>query len=551
MIDQVEELFRKHPRPKFSGWHRLSLAERVALMGAEFWQQLMALLSATAVLLLLRSWLFLARPAQMPPPGNWLTWVIQAGRGFGKTWTGANWVNEMARKNPGGTGAIVGRSWKDVRQTMVEGPSGILKTAQPDFRPIWKPNLGELRYPNGCVVYCYAATEPDQLRGPNLAFAWCDEYAAWAYPWEAIENLWDTLRGCDEPRCLVTTTPRAHKAMTDLLAKASTVVTHGSSLDNAANLPASYLRDRAAARGTARYDQEFLGKLVAFVAGALWAQSDFERPGFRAGASVDDWAASKGAKRTLKNTPMPPGVEKVRVVVGVDPQAVHGVGCTGIVVVALGSDGHGYVLRDASDDLTPDGWAQLVWEVHEAEQADLIVWDTQHGGDLVENNLRQWCKANGRRMPLVKKSDAKRGKATRVQPYVAMYRAPEGPQIHHVAGLDELEQEQRTWVPGEDPKYSPHRVDALGYCLQELFPAMDGEPAPAGGRVDTTQATGKKSGGSYAPERKSRWQNAQPEADGPRLRPVACRPSGAAPGAGGPREPAPAWRQVGGPRLAA
>ncbi|MFI0608478.1 MAG: terminase large subunit domain-containing protein [Anaerolineae bacterium] len=540
IAERVRETINGFPRPAFAGWHRISLAEKVSKMGAECYLALLQILSAKALLLLLKSWLFMARPAQLPPPGDWYTWLIQAGRGFGKTKAGACWIIEMARKNPGKTGALVGRSWKDVRQTMVEGPSGVLANCPPDFKPDWKPVLGELHFPNGCVVLCYAATEPDQLRGPNLAFAWLDEYAAWAYPWEAINNLWDTLRGGRKPQCLVTTTPRGTTAMQQLLDSPDLVITRGSSLDNAAHLPPSYLRNRVGSqRGTARWRQEALGEMVTVVPGALWCREDFEQAGFRRGKCNDEFDRV-GNRTILKATTIP--VEKRRVVVGCDPQAVHGVGCTGIVAAALGADGRGYVLRDGSDDYTPDGWCAALWEIWDVEQADVIVLDTAHGGDMVENTLRQWCKANGKRMPLVKRADNRRGKYSRVQPFVAFYRTPEGTTVHHIPGLDELENEQRTWVPGEDPKYSPHRIDALGYALGELFPSAEPQPAPAGGFIDPPK-THRPGHGSMAAERKSRWQTRRRdgiETVPSRDRPAALRLATEADRPRAPRGPEPA-----------
>ncbi|MCL6640250.1 MAG: terminase family protein, partial [Candidatus Rokubacteria bacterium] len=189
---------------------------------------------------LLYDWRFWARPEQLPPEGDWRVWLLLAGRGFGKTRTGAEWVRAQVESGRCGRLALVAPTAADVRDVMVEGESGILAVSPPWFRPVYEPSKRRLTWPNGAIATTYSADEPDRLRGPQHDGAWCDEIASWKYP-EAWDMLMFGLRLGRDPRVVVTTTPKPVRLVRDLLALPTTAVTRGSTYDNAENLAPAFL----------------------------------------------------------------------------------------------------------------------------------------------------------------------------------------------------------------------------------------------------------------------------------------------------------------------
>ncbi|MEK9962309.1 MAG: terminase family protein, partial [Rhodobiaceae bacterium] len=219
---------------------------------------------------LVHAWPLWARQAQLPPPGTWRVWLLMAGRGFGKTRAGAEWVRQLAETGTAGSIALVGDTADDVRQVMVEGPSGLLAVAPSSCRPRWQRSLRRLEWPNGAVARCYAAVDPEQLRGPEFDHAWADEIGKWPDP-AAWDNLMLALRRGRVPRCLATTTPRPRRWLRDLAAAPDTVLVCGATAENAANLAPGFL-----AAMTARYGngplarQELRGEMIDSLPGALW-----------------------------------------------------------------------------------------------------------------------------------------------------------------------------------------------------------------------------------------------------------------------------------------
>ncbi|MEN6334574.1 MAG: terminase family protein, partial [Phycisphaerales bacterium] len=360
---------------------------------------------------------FWARPNQLEPPGHWSTWMVKAGRGFGKTRVGAETLRKRARRCR--RMALVAPTAADARDTMVEGESGILAVSPPWFRPKYEPSKRRLTWPNGSTATIYTADEPDRLRGPNVSFVWADELAAWRYGPEAWAQVDMILRLEDEvsgpPQCVVTTTPRPTKLVRDILADSGTSVTHGSTYDNAANLSAAFLaRIRRRYEGTRQGDQELLGLILEDVVGALWRQ-----------AQLDE----------LRKSICP--VDLARIVVAVDPAvtATNDSDETGIVVCGLGSDGHLYVVDDLSGRYSPGDWASIVLDAYDGRRADAIVVEVNNGGDLVEHTIRTSLK-RGCTMPRVIEVRASRGKYTRAEPIAALY---EQKRAHHIGSFRDLE----------------------------------------------------------------------------------------------------------------
>ncbi|MCS6987758.1 MAG: terminase family protein [Sphingomonadaceae bacterium] len=417
-----------------------SLLERLARLPARERERCLEGVPLDLARRLLGDWKFRARPSQLPPPGDWSVWLILAGRGFGKTRTGAEWVIARALEVPGCRIALVGATHADALGVMVRGESGILASAPEEFRPAYRPGRRELRWANGSVATLFSAVEPDRLRGPQFHFAWCDELAAWARPKEAWDNLRLGLRLGDRPRLVVTTTPRPTAFVKAVMEAPDTVVTRGSTYDNRINLPASYVRDVTALyAATALGRQELEGEYLDRVPGALWSRDGLER-----------------CRKPLSG-------ELTRVVVGVDPPA--GTGTCGIVVAGRDRDGRAWVLADASvADTGPDQWAAAVRSAADRACADLVVVETNNGGTMVEQVLR----AGGHTLP-IRTVKASVGKVARAEPVAALYARG---LVHHVQPFRELEDQLCGLVQGGGyvgPGASPDRADALVWALTELM----------------------------------------------------------------------------------
>lgn len=390
------------------------------------------------------SWRMKARPEQVAPQGSWSVWLVLAGRGFGKTRTGAEWVHEQINAGVSRI-ALVAPTAADVRDVMVEGESGILATAPSWNRPDYQPALRKLTWPNGAMATAYSADEPERLRGPQHEAAWCDELGAWRYAQACWDQLQFGLRLGAHPRAVVTTTPKPTKLLKDLIARAGrdVVITRGKTSDNAGNLAPTFLKaieDRYG--GTRLGRQELDGEMLEDVAGALWQRAWFDRD-------------------RVESAP-----ELRRVVVSVDPAISNKEGSdeTGIIVAGLGQDGRGYVLDDGSSRYAPQEWATKAIDLYERHRADRVVAEKNQGGDMVEATLRMVDP----RVP-VKLVHASRGKAVRAEPVSALY---EQGKISHVGAFPALEDQLSSFASDFDRAragYSPDRLDALVWAFTELM----------------------------------------------------------------------------------
>lgn len=401
------------------------------------------------------TWRLFARDAQLPPAGEWHTWLVMAGRGFGKTRAGAEWVRALA-EDPAARIALVGATLADVRAVMVEGESGVLAVCPPGRRPRFEPSLRRLSWPNGAEAALFSAGEPETLRGPQHSHAWCDEIAKWETASDQAIRCWDNLllglRLGEMPRALATTTPRAVPLVRRLLDEAhgpgeSTIVTGGRTEDNRTNLPQRFVRDiRRRYGGSLLARQELDGELIADLPGALWTRALIEAC---REACRDDWASAPAA----------------RTVIGVDPPVSAGGDECGIVVCALGADGLGRVLADVSvRRATPERWARAVAQAAQAWDADRVVAEANQGGEMVASVLR----AAEITLPL-RLVHARRGKAARAEPVAALYEAG---RVRHAGTFAALEDQLCGLIAGggyEGPGRSPDRADALVWALTELM----------------------------------------------------------------------------------
>jgi len=398
-------------------------------------------------------WPFWARPDQRLPEGTWwTTWLILAGRGWGKTKTGAESIRDLVcGDTPHSPGqykhiGLIAETSADARDVMVEGPAGILACHPKDFRPLYQPANRRLIWPNGARATLYNAVEPDQLRGPQHDLLWGDEVAKWRYMQETWDQAQFGLRLGDRPRQIVTTTPRPVKLIRKLMNDPTTFVTRGRTWDNAANLAAPFLKQiRERYEGTRLGRQELEGEVLDDMPGALWNRD-----------MIDGYRKAEA-----------PDLE--RIVISVDPAATSGEEAdeTGIIASGIARDPDGnnraYVLADRSMRGSPEEWARAAVQLYHEMDADKIVAEKNQGGEMVEAVL----KAVDRNVP-VQLVHATRGKYVRAEPVSALY---EQGRVHHVGRFDNLEDQMCLFVRDADrsPGNSPDRVDALVWGLTALF----------------------------------------------------------------------------------
>ncbi len=397
--------------------------------------------------LLLTDWPWWRRGDQCPPAGDWHVWMLLAGRGFGKTRTGAEWIRGYAETHPGARIALVAASLHEGRQVMIEGESGLLAIAPDDDRPDYESSLRRLSWANGAVATLYSAAEPESLRGPEHSAAWCDEIAKWPQGEAAWDNLMLTMRIGENPRVVATTTPRGVPLVRRLIDEKGVEKTGGSTRNNRHNLSPQWLATMDRLYGGTRLGrQELGGELLEDVEGALWTRALVER------CRVEADAVGKS----------------VRVVIGVDPPAtVNGDAC-GIVVAVQLRDKRLAVVEDASvENPPPHVWAQAVAAAAARWGADRVVAESNMGGEMVENILRQADLT----LPVVP-VHASLGKARRAEPVAIAY---ERGQVVHAGVFGSLEDQLCGLQVGggyAGPGRSPDRADACVWALAALLEGM-------------------------------------------------------------------------------
>jgi phage terminase large subunit-like protein len=399
---------------------------------------------------------------QLPPEGDWTTWVILGGRGAGKTRAGAEWIRaQVEGGKPGDPGtssrvALVGETIDQAREVMVFGTSGIMPSTPPDRRPEWQASRKRLVWPNGAVAQLFSASDPESLRGPQFDCAWCDELAKWKKGEAAWDMLQFALRLGQRPRALVTTTPRANPLLRTILDEPGTVVTRAPTSANRMHLAASFLETVTAKYGGQRLGrQELDGELILDVEGALWT-----------------WAMLDAAKA-------PRELELDRIVVAVDPPMTGkansdecGIIVAGVARTPAPGGWIGQVIEDGSlSGASPQAWAERVVELYHAHAADRIVAEVNQGGDLVATMIQ----GVDQTVP-VRSVRATRNKVARAEPVAALY---EQGRIFHHAAFHALERQMAAMtVEGFMGRGSPDRVDALVWAFTELIIEPGGRTAP-------------------------------------------------------------------------
>lgn len=427
------------------GESALALATRLA--GGP--DALVAELGLDFVQTLLRQWSAVARPEQLPPDGDWKTWLVLAGRGFGKTRTGAEWSKDEIERGARRRIALVGPTAADVRDVMVEGESGImaLYARAPHLsRPIYEPSKRRITWPSGALATLFSAEEPDRLRGPQHDGFWADEIAAWDDPQSCWDQLQFGLRLGRHPRGIVTSTPRPIPLVRALVADTTVAVTRGSTFDNTANLAASFITTiKTKYEGTRLGRQELYAEILDDNPGALWKWADIEKarvaiaPEFKRVAGAIDPAVSSQEDS-----------DETGIIFGGRASCR----CKGT------PEDHAFIIADRSGIYTPDKWAREVARGYREFECDRIVAEVNNGGDLVESTLRTL----GDREISYRAVHASRGKQIRAEPIAALY---EQGKVHHVGAFPRLEDQMTQWNPIDS--WSPDRVDALVWLLTELM----------------------------------------------------------------------------------
>lgn len=386
-------------------------------------------------------WQVIGRPEQQLPPGDWTYWLIKAGRGFGKTRTGAETVRQWIADGRRYVN-LIGATADDARDIMVQGESGILAVCPRWERPEYKPSQRKLIWPNGAESLIFTADEPDRLRGKQHDGLWCDEVAAWRYA-----DSWDQakfgLRLGAKPQAVLTTTPRPTRLIREIMADPATITTNGSTYDNRANLaPSFFSAVLAKYEGTRLGRQEIAGEVLDDNPGALFKRADIDKA------------------RVLR------APEMTRIVVAIDPAATstEGADDTGMVPAGVAMiDGvlHGYILADLTCHETPMGWARKAVGAYHELKADRVIGEANNGGDMIEAVIRSVDQNVSYR-----KVTATRGKDIRAEPVAALY---EQGRIHHVGDLGKLEDEMCEWDPADKSARSPNRMDAMVWAITELM----------------------------------------------------------------------------------
>ncbi|WP_244283564.1 terminase family protein [Pseudovibrio sp. Tun.PSC04-5.I4] len=400
------------------------------------------------------NWHLFSHAHQLPPAGNWLTWVLMGGRGCGKTRAGAEWVRgkvsgEHWAGPKAGNVALIGQTYADVREVMIEGVSGLLSVHPPNQKPQWNSSRRRLEWPNGAVARAFSSEDPEALRGPQFDAAWCDEAGKWSNATETFDMLQFGLRLGTQPQQLVTTTPKPTPLIKALIAGENTVITKAATKANAAFLAEGFLKQMATRYGGTRLGrQELDGELIEDREDALFARKWFE------------------AGR-VKHLP-----ELQRIVVAIDPPATSGkrADACGIVATGITETGDLYVLRDrTAQGLRPSVWAQRALSLYHELSADCLLAEVNQGGEMVREVIAG-CDDS---VP-VKSVHATHSKRRRAEPVALLY---EQGRVHHCGVFPELEDELADFgVDGLSNGKSPDRLDALVWSIAELTSRKAGKP---------------------------------------------------------------------------
>ena len=443
-------------------YEEMSPAEKVALLPENqrtlILDQIVYENSLNSIADLEHLWSFWARPKQLPPKpdckcgcqGRWLYWMLLAGRGFGKTRTGSEWIHEQVNSGIYQRFHLVGATASDIRDIMIEGPAGLIATQKPYNKVTYYPTKRSVKWENGAVALLFSADEPERLRGEQAEAAWADELAAWRYT-EAWQQLQLGLRLGPFPRTVITTTPRPTALIRGIAKDERTHLTAGSSFENIGNLSEVFINEIIREfEGTRMGRQEVYAEILDDSELALWTREMIE-----------------GSR--VKKDEVPEN-QFVKVVIGIDPAVSYGRESaeTGICVAGLSKKGVAYVLEDETGKYRPEHWAAKVSSLYHAYNHPdnplgasevRVVAEKNQGYELVRHTINVYDPD----VP-VKLVDARKNKITRAEPIAT---AMERGRVKHVGIFPKLEEQMVSWEPG-DPE-SPDRLDAMVWAITELI----------------------------------------------------------------------------------
>lgn len=428
------------------------ILERLLEMDSETRAQAVQELTDDQALGLLYDWTESGRRKQQSPEGDWVVWLILAGRGWGKTRTGAELVVKWVEEQPwqpiddpekGFRIALVAETKRDAREVIALGPAGILAVSRPWNKPKYEPSKGLITWPSGAFGFLYSGEEPDQLRGPAFHKAWVDEWAKYQYPVETMDNLELALRQGDHPQMVITTTPRPlpmlkEKVAESLEPNSDVILTRGHTNENRENLASSYVR-----RVIKKYEntrlgrQELSAEILDDVEGGFWTRDIIER------------------NRLKKTADLP---EMLRIAIAIDPATTSGIDSneTGMVAGGKGVDGKLYLFHDLSGQFSPKGWARRAVSNYDKFQADAIIGEKNNGGDMVESTIRTIDTEERVKFRTVW---ASRGKHIRAEPVASKH---EQNKIKFVGHFPKLEDQLLFFTPeGYEGIESPDRAEAF------------------------------------------------------------------------------------------
>ena len=393
-------------------------------------------------------WSFWARQDQLEPEGKWNTWVALAGRGWGKTRAGAEWVRHRIKMGDRIVHCVAPTKG-DVRRVMVEGDSGLLNVCHKSDKtyrkadmgyPVWSPTNNSMSWANGAKAVFFSAEDPERLRGPQAHSAWCDELCGWRNAQDTWDMMQFGLRLGKRPVVFVTTTPKTTKLLRGILDDETTHVSTGSTFDNSANLADTFLTAvKKTYEGTRLGRQELYAEILDEASGALWNRN------LLASCEID--------KDDLP--------QLNRIVVAIDPAISNNTDSdmTGIIVAGVDVNGTAYVIEDHTGNYSPQAWAAKAVELYREHMADRIVAEKNQGGDMVRHTLH----TEDETLP-IRLVHASRGKMARAEPVSALY---EQGRVKHVRGLNDLEDQMVQWEP-LGSMGSPDRLDAMVWAITDL-----------------------------------------------------------------------------------
>jgi phage terminase large subunit-like protein len=435
-----------------------SYLHQLGMLNQQLLDDFIKKLSDEELKLLITDFRFTAHPHQIMPfdskrNDHYTDWLILGGRGSGKTRAGAEAVLQMVRTGQAKHIALIGETLHDVSEVMILGRSGILKNALPDEYPRFIRSERKLIFPCGAEAAIFSAKDPDSLRGPQFDFAWCDEFAKWPNPVETRTMLAMSLRLGENPRQVITTTPRPLKILRELINSPTTILTHASTYANSAYLAKSFLRTIQERYENTRIGrQELEGILFDDYEGSLWNRAMLDKQRIDTMPNKNDFS---------------------RIIVAVDPPISSHSGSDECGIIVAGIDfstpKKAFILADLSGkSMTPTQWARRAIDAYYTYQADRIVAEINQGGEMVQSVIETIDAT----VPF-KGVFARRGKTSRAEPVAAQY---EKGIVFHVGQFPELEDQMCGFTPYQiyaKNTRSPDRVDALVWGLTDLL--LNGE----------------------------------------------------------------------------